>query len=107
LLQIKGLEKSVRSKAEISDVEDLKSRSAKLRGEVDHLMAWFQELENSRSSDLNTSTSTSGGAPDNPKLIRLARRVDVIEASLEGLNIPPGLNLAVLAEEILEQDAVS
>jgi hypothetical protein len=99
-LKIQGLEKSVRSKAESSDVEDLKSKSAKLRGDVDHLMTWFQELENCRSSDLNTSASTSGGAPDNAKLMRLARRVDFIEESLKGLNIPPGLNLAVQAEEI-------
>lgn len=101
-IRIQAIEKSLKSKAEGSDVDELKSKATKLRVDVDHLLTWLQELENSKSSggDVSTSVSSGGGGADNAKLMRLVRRVDVLEEELRGLNIPPGLNLSALAEEI-------
>jgi chromosome segregation ATPase len=101
-LRFQAIEKTLKGKAEASDVDDLKGKTAKLRADVDRLMVWLQELENSKAStsDTSLSVSTAGSGPDNAKLARLARRVDVLEEEMRGLAIPPGVNIGALAEEI-------
>lgn len=97
LQRLETLEHDVGLKANQEDLDTLLALVNKLRGDIERLEKWLREMEDRPSPGGAVSSGDSGNKVDSAKLARLARRVDVIEEQLKGLE---GLDLSKIHSEI-------
>ena len=98
LQRLEALEHEMTQKASQEDLNLHQTLINKLRADLDRLERWLKELEDRPApSGLASSGDSGANKVDAGKLARLARRVDVIEETLKGLE---GLDLSKINSEI-------